>query len=299
MVNILCIKWGTRYGPHYVNELLRGVRRNLRQPFQFYCCTDNATGLDPEVRTIPFPGNPGLKRGWPDVLVKLMVTQDGFGGLTGPTLFLDLDVIILDSIDCFFDFQPGKNCIIHNWVNPRKEFIGRRPAVGNSSVFRFEAGQSNYIYETFVREMAQAEDLSVWNTEQAFLTYAMRGGKLTQDSSPPSPRPSGERVGVRGSEPGDTRLLSPALSSLGGGEGGKQMPPEVHWWPEEWTRSYKRHCRPAFPLNLICTPKPPRGCRILVFHGRPDPDEAMRGYRGKRIHHHIKPAPWIADYWQV
>jgi hypothetical protein len=247
-VHLLCIKWGTRYGPNYVNELLRGVQRNLRRPFLFHCCTDDPTGLDAQVRIIPFPANPGLKRNWPDVLVKLLVTQDGFGGLSGPTLFLDLDVVIMDSIDCFFDHEPGKNCIIHNWVNPRKELIGRRPPVGNSSIFRFEAGKSNYIYETFVREMAQAEDLSVFNTEQAFLTHAMR---------------------------------------------------KVHWWPEKWARSYKRHCRPAVPLNLLCTPKPPRGCRILVFHGRPDPDEAIRGYRGAKIHHHIKPAPWIADYWHA
>ena len=246
-VNILCIKWGTRYPAHYVNQLYAGVKRHLAKPFRFVCCTDDASGLVQGVDPVPFPSNPGIKRGWPDVLVKLLVTQDGFGNLSGPTLFLDLDVVIMDSINCFFEFQPGRNCIILNWVNPRKELIGRRPAVGNSSVFRFEAGKSNYIYETFRREMAQAEDLSVWNTEQAFLTHAMQ---------------------------------------------------KVHWWPEEWTRSYKRHCRPAFPLNLFSTPKPPPGCRILVFHGRPDPDEAIRGYRGKKLRHHIRPAPWITKYWQ-
>lgn len=247
-VNILCIKWGTRYPASYVNFLHAGVRRHLRQPFRFVCCTDDSAGLAAGVETVPFPANPGLKRGWPDVLVKLLVTQDGFGELAGPTLFLDLDVVILGNLAGFFTYEPGKNCIIHNWVNPRKELIGRRPPVGNSSVFRFEAGRSNYIYKTFQREMAQAENLSVFNTEQAFLTHAMG---------------------------------------------------EVRWWPEAWTRSYKRHCRPAFPLNLFCTPKAPRDCRILVFHGRPDPDEAIRGYRGKRIHHHLRPAPWIAEHWRA
>ncbi|MEK7780417.1 MAG: hypothetical protein AAB370_02815 [Verrucomicrobiota bacterium] len=248
LVNILCIKWGTRYPAPYVNFLYAGVRRHLKRPFRFVCCTDDARGLTAGIDTIPFPVNPGIKRGWPDVLVKLMVTQDGFGNLRGPTLFLDLDVAIMADIGCFFDFEPGMNCIIHNWVNPRKQLIGRRPPVGNSSIFRFEAGKSNYIYETFLSEMAQAEDLSVWNTEQAFLTHAMR---------------------------------------------------MVRWWPEEWARSYKRHCRPAFPLNLICTPKPPRDCRILVFHGRPDPDEAIRGYQGEKLRHNIKPAPWIAEHWKI
>lgn len=247
-VNVLCLKWGTRYPAQYVNILHAAVRRHLARPFRFACCTEDASALHPGIEVIPFPDNPGIQRGWPDVLVKLMVTRDGFGGLTGPTLFLDLDLVLMADIGCFFDYEPGRNCIIHNWVNSRKELLGQRPAVGNSSIFRFEAGKSQYIYDTFVREMAQAENLDLWNTEQAFLTHAMR---------------------------------------------------EVCWWPEEWARSYKRHCRPWFPLNLWATPKPPQDCRILVFHGRPDPDEAITGYRGKKPHHHIQPAPWLADHWRL
>jgi hypothetical protein len=246
--NILCLKWGDRYGPHYVNILRRSVARHLKRPFRFHCCTENADGLDDEVRVIPFPENPGVKRGWPDILVKLMVLRNGFGGLQGPTLFLDLDVVIMGGIDCFFDFHPQEYCIIHNWVHRRKELLGKRPAVGNSSVFRFDAGASNAVYETFLREIERAEDKSVFNTEQAFLTYAMN---------------------------------------------------KVRWWPEEWVRSYKWNCRPIFPLNLLVAPKPPQACRILVFHGRPDPDEAMRGFRGRRIHHHMKPAPWLAEHWRM
>ena len=43
-------------------------------------------------------------------------------------------------------------------------------------------------------------------------------------------------------------------------------------------RSFKRHCIPAFPLNHFLTPKVPAQARIVAFHGRPDPDEALRGY---------------------
>ena len=247
-VNIICIKWGTRYPAHYVNILHASVCRHLRRPFQFHCCTEDPAGLDSAIRSIPFPSNPGIQRGWPDVLVKLMLTQDGFGELRGPTLFLDLDVTIMADIDCFFEYHPAKYCIIHNWAKRRKELIGKRPNIGNSSVFRFEAGASNEVYEAFLREMPRAEDRTVFNTEQAFLTYAMK---------------------------------------------------EVHWWPESWTRSYKHHCRPMFPCNLIAAPKPPPECKILVFHGRPDPDEAIRGFHGAKIHHHMRPAPWIAEHWKL
>jgi hypothetical protein len=247
MTNVLCLKWGKRYDANYVNVLYRAVRRNLSRPFAFHCCTDDAGGLDQDIRVIPFPENPGVKRAWPDILVKLALLRDGFGDLSGPTLFLDLDVAITGPLDGFFDYAPGRFCIIHNWVNWRKALLGRRPAVGNSSVFRFEAGQSDYAYQTFLREMARAENRAEFNTEQAFLTYAL-----------------GDPV----------------------------------WWPETWVRSYKWNCRPAFPLNLVRPPSLPRDCRILVFHGRPDPDEAIRGFRGRKLHHRMLPAPWIADHWK-
>lgn len=247
-VNILCLKYGTRYSAEYVNKLYAGVRRHLDQDFQFHCCTDDPADLHPDILTIELPDNPGIKRSWPDILVKLMLTRNGLGGLSGPTLFLDLDIVITGSIDCFFDYAPGRYCMIHNWVNWRKKLLGRRPAVGNSSIFRFDAGpQSDEIYQTFLKEMHRAEDFSQFNTEQAFMTYAMK---------------------------------NPV------------------WWPETWVKSYKWNCRPFFPLNLMVTPSLPKDCRILVFHGRPDPDEAIIGYRGKKLHHHIRPAPWIKDYWR-
>lgn len=247
-VNVLCLKWGTRYGADYVNILRRAVARHLLRPHRFYCCTDDARGLDPEVGVIPFPENPGVRRGWPDILVKLVLLREGFGGLVGATLFLDLDVVITGPLDPLFDYQPGRFCIIHNWVHWRKKLLGRRPHVGNSSVFRFEAGQYHYAYETLLREMARAEDKAQFNTEQAFLTYAV----------------------------GD-----------------------VVWWPEAWVRSYKWDCRPWFPLNWLVTPSLPQDCRILVFHGRPDPDEAIRGFRGRKPHHFMRPAAWIGDHWRL
>lgn len=73
--------------------------------------------------------------------------------------------------------------------------------------------------------------------------------------------------------------------------------PRMRFWPAPWVRSFKRHCRPPFPLNLLLAPRLPAGARIVAFHGRPDPDEVIHGYRGRRIHHHTRPAPWVAGHW--
>jgi hypothetical protein len=74
--------------------------------------------------------------------------------------------------------------------------------------------------------------------------------------------------------------------------------PRMKFWPAEWVRSFKRHCRPVFPLNFLVTPSLPSAARIIAFHGRPDPDEAAVGYKGKRANHFSKPAPWIDENWR-
>lgn len=74
--------------------------------------------------------------------------------------------------------------------------------------------------------------------------------------------------------------------------------PKMKYWPDEWVRSFKRHCRPMFPLNWIFEPSLPKEASIIAFHGKPDPDEALVGYRGGKIHHYTKPAKWIGEYWK-
>ena len=54
-VNVITIKWGDRYGPHYVNRLYAGVQRNLNAAFRFVCFTDNPQGIRPEVEVYPLP----------------------------------------------------------------------------------------------------------------------------------------------------------------------------------------------------------------------------------------------------
>jgi len=44
MVNVICLKWGTRYDAGYVNRLRRMVQRHLIQPHRFVCLTDDTIG---------------------------------------------------------------------------------------------------------------------------------------------------------------------------------------------------------------------------------------------------------------
>ena len=184
-VNVLCMKWGDYYTADYVNRLYAGVKRNLHLPFRFVCVTDDATGLRPEVEAVPFPEDPKVPgqyapRPWPNIFAKLALFKDGFAGLEGPTLFLDIDLLVTGNLDRFFLYRPGEFCIIHNWVERRKHLFRVVPDIGNSSCFRFEAGKSNGVWETFLREKDDpAQKSRFFFGSQKFQTYAMmKTGKV-------------------------------------------------------------------------------------------------------------------------
>jgi hypothetical protein len=157
---VLCMKWGTKYGPEYVNRLYAMVRRHLQGHFDFVCLTDDASGIRAEVNCLPIPslrlpeGIP--ERGW----TKLTTFQADLHGLKGTALFLDLDVVIVDDITPFFD-EAGEFLIIHDWKRPWR-------ITGNSSVYRFELGAHADVLERF---RAKQEDVRRrLRNEQAYLS---------------------------------------------------------------------------------------------------------------------------------
>ena len=174
-VNVLCIKWGNKYGPEYVNKLHSMVRRHLHRPFRFVCLTDDGAGIDPsiEVKPIPMIGFDEFDQrkpwtfghGW----LKLTSFAPQLYDLQGTTLFLDLDIVILDSLDPFFD-QAGEFIVIKEW--------DKKDGTGNTSCYRYTIGAHADALE-HLKNNYPASIGDVRN-EQEFIThYLSRQGKLS------------------------------------------------------------------------------------------------------------------------
>ncbi len=248
--NVVCIKWGTRYGSEYVNRLYYGVRRHLSGPLRFIALTDDATGIDRDVEIHPLPVTSfdesefDARRGG-ETWRKVGLFQPGLADLRGDTLFLDLDVVISGSLDDLFAYAPGKFCVIQDWLEKRRGWMpGRDGKVGNTSVFRYNLAEHAKVYTHF--EINQGHALDSFRIEQQYVSHVLRDC--------------------------------------------------TEFWPESWTQSFKRSCRPRFPLNHFRAPVRPRDCRVLVFHGHPNPHEALAGHRGGWLRSTL-PAPWLADDW--
>lgn len=160
--NVICMKWGTKFGPDYVNRLYRMVEKNLTIPHNFVCFTDDSKGLDEGIKTFPLPevviNSKEPERGWR----KLGVFHKKLGNLEGTALFLDLDIIITNNINCFFE-KPGDFFIMRD--------LYFKKVIGNSSVFRFEIGQHEDIINVFQEHHEEIKTLV--RNEQAYLSYAM------------------------------------------------------------------------------------------------------------------------------
>lgn len=71
---------------------------------------------------------------------------------------------------------------------------------------------------------------------------------------------------------------------------------KLNYWPDEWVPSFKYRCCPSWIKSWFQAPSIPRGAKIILFHGLPNPPEAITGNSGK-WYRHIKPSPWIKEFW--
>ncbi|MCK5450906.1 MAG: glycosyltransferase, partial [Candidatus Omnitrophica bacterium] len=170
-VNIVCMKWGTKYGPEYVNILYNMVKRNITLPFRFICMTDIKEGINKEIEISALPGfrEPAKEylrycRAWR----KLALFDKEVLDLKGKLMFLDLDILILDNIDCFFTYSD-KLAIIENWSQP-----GR--LIGQASVFCFEIGGNYHLLEKYNNQ--HEEVLNKNETEQVYITRELGKGNF-------------------------------------------------------------------------------------------------------------------------
>ena len=237
-VNILCMKWGTLYSADYVNKLYNMVKRNLTLPFDFYCFTEDGIGILPEIKIKPLPEISIPTKNQVSPWRKLSMLASDLDGITGKALFLDLDNIIMDNIDCFFTYSD-KLSIIENWTQ-------KGQGIGNSSVYYFEIGKYGYILDKYNRDPEAV--VSRYDNEQIFVS--------------------------------------------------KEIGKALVFWPEEWCKSFKRHCIAGRFMRFFKAPIIPKNVKIIAFHGHPRPHEALEGRWPKKLIPFLKKPSWLSEYWR-
>jgi len=220
MYNIICLKYGDKYGPEYVNHLYNMTHRFCSLPFRFVCFTENTQGISKNIEVKPLLlCNQSNITGW---WHKLSFFQKKIYDLEGTVLFLDLDLVITNTIDKFFELE-GEFLAIWDWMH------GYTKNTYNSSVMRWQVGEQTHVWDKFQKNPRKIMD----------------------------------------KYPGDQEFIS----EIG----------QLTSWPKAWCASYKwQHGWENIDPETS----------IMVFHGRPNPSEAIQGMGS------YPPAPWIRNFWR-
>ena len=247
------MKWGDKYGSDYVNRLYQMVKRNITPPFKFVCYTDNKVGIDSNIEVYDMPRFDAAHLQTKGAYQKKTLCRSGLEPFKDGErfLFLDLDIVIMKNIDCFFEYLPNEDFIIcYNWTRGNGK-------IGNSSVTMFRSGSLDYI---------------ISDLEKDFINYQNKFGTASQEY-----------------------LSSKVIEKFG----------KLNFWPEEWCKSFQYHCLPNRLLRLFFTSrKPPEQTRILLFHGRVNPPDAIQGiWPGdfawwKKWYKSLRPVPWLKEFWE-
>ena len=141
-MNFACVCYGIKYKLEYVQKLYNMVQRHTTIPHKFYCFTDYVNPNQQLTGDIIIKQFPMFNlQGWWN---KMQLFHPGI--LEGTTLYMDLDVVITDNIDCFFTHEPEADFVGMNDFNPDTKIF-------NSSVFRFEPeAMKDKLWQPFIND---------------------------------------------------------------------------------------------------------------------------------------------------
>jgi len=266
---VICISWGTKYGAPFINRLYAMVRRNITPPFTFTCFTDNRADLNPEILCEDLPpldveNMPVRTKGiWP----KARLWGPKLGKLRGPVLFLDLDLVIVRSLDSFFEVgEPDDVILSRNQTTPFER-------LGQTSLFRFPVGKLVSLQEKFRADPQGVADK--YEFEQRFVTRNAPGGArffprrwvlhFRQDCRWPFPL---------------NYFLTPRLPANA----------RVILFPRDFHPQFAVEGR----FGLKGRAAPPLDHILHMF----DPERRRNKSPFRYLRHYIRPTPWVADHWR-
>jgi hypothetical protein len=142
-INIVCVKWGTKYGAEYVNRLYAAVQRHTTVETRFHCYTDDAAGLNTNIITHTLP-NSELEGWWN----KMYLFNRDNGLIPGETVFyIDLDTLITGNIDHILQTRSERIVMLRDFYHGIAKSAGEIA----SGLMMWQHGDYHYLWDRFIR----------------------------------------------------------------------------------------------------------------------------------------------------
>jgi hypothetical protein len=155
-IKVYCFKWGTKYGPEYVNRLFHSVLKNYRGNVIFTCITDDKLGLDPNINIIDYDKSKILGLGNVFTIEKLKLFDPHFIG-DGQNILFDIDILCLkdftDYLNEYAFIEP--RFIKNHWADPDQcdAYFHKGACDINSSFITWKDDQLEPLYKFYIDNM--------------------------------------------------------------------------------------------------------------------------------------------------
>jgi hypothetical protein len=156
IVNFITYKWGTKYGPEYVNRLFWSLLNTYSSEFLFYCITDDTRGLDDRIQTI------NLTKNFTKVYTSQKIqSMDVNFQIKGNKCILDLDILIHNDLYPYFEgynFREPK-FIESLWQDATHAYKTHHHAscMVNSSFVTWKDDQLDFLYKFYIEHKEKIE----------------------------------------------------------------------------------------------------------------------------------------------
>lgn len=144
-INIITLKWGSKYGSHYVNKLFSGIKRNTNHLIKLHCFTDNSSGLNKEIISHTLPYNK-LDTWWN----KLYFFSNDMPFKKGEKLFyIDLDTLVVNNIDHILEYDPDTIIVLRDFYTGLAKSVIGNDNIGSGLMY-WKHGDYSHIWDNFI-----------------------------------------------------------------------------------------------------------------------------------------------------
>jgi len=177
MINIVCLKWGNKYGSEYVNRLYRACQARITKPFVFWCFTDMALGINPDIRTMSLKFSAQLDSWWN----KISLFDPDNGLPKGEQIFyIDLDTLIVDNIDQLLTDKAPDIVVLEDFYQGIASSAGK---IG-SGLMSWRHGDYEHVWSRFIHDPVAAVESVKPHGDQAWIEQQIDAWYCWQDLFP-------------------------------------------------------------------------------------------------------------------
>jgi hypothetical protein len=167
---VACVRTGTKYGPEYVERLVRGVKRHSSVECRFVCLTD-------QQETWPGVENHRVElSGW---WAKMAIFNPDWRG-NDRLVYLDLDTVVIGNIDPLLVLET-EFAICHSFTPAHL----KRPCKYSSCMIALAPNFGRRIYDEFMANQSALIGMYVRYGDQRVMEHIDDSAKCLQDLLPP------------------------------------------------------------------------------------------------------------------